>query len=504
MEKKMAEILDCTLRDGGYYTNWEFSDLFLEKYFKIVKRLSIKNIELGYCNPANNTYKGEFFYCHPTTVNFAKTRLNLDVNLWLMIDFKYFVCEADIKSRLMRYSGEIFGIRITVPPDANIAELSKLVDTIKECNLSVSMNFMYSHFYVEDFSKFQGFQPLLYEADVISFVDSYGLLKPWEISGLVAKVKDHFPNLTLGFHGHNNLELALANALTVKDEINFVDATIGGLGRGAGNVRTELAYLTFSDGSKQLNKEAAEGLCWIEETLASLKNEFKWGAEIPYAIAAFNKMPQANVMHLMSLNRLSYLEIVNFSNISTIKDIVKNNEISIEIPDARAGLCIAHSAHYKISSRKFKLINDKLNLKFVSFLGINSVIQHRSLISWIAQNFDTKVIVCVEGTSENIEYIKKISEKNLEVFLTPPILVDNHDFKVILPRMSLNNPLEIINTLISVEKMNLLVLEGFDGRNAELKAETNMLLDDFTQKGVSTLSLTKTDYSVPELQIFSI
>ena len=70
--------------------------------------------------------------------------------------------------------------------------------------------------------------------------------------------------------------------------------------------------------------------------------------------------------------------------------------------------------------------------------------------------------------------------------------------------MSLNNPLEIINTLISVEKMNLLVLEGFDGRNAELKAETNMLLDDFTQKGVSTLSLTKTDYSVPELQIFSI
>jgi hypothetical protein len=262
--------------------------------------------------------------------------------------------------------------------------------------------------------------------------------------------------------------------------------------------------LIFSDGSEQLNKASAEGLCWIDEALASLKSEFKWGAEIPYAIAAYNKMPQANVMHLMSLNRLSYLEIVNFLDISTPKDIGKLNEISFNISDAKACLCISHSTKHEISTRKFKLINDELNIQSVSFLGINSVTQHRNLISWVLKNYNIKVTVCVEGTTENLEFIETILEENLQVFLTSPILVDSHDFKVVLPKVTLNNPLEIVNTLIPENKLNLLVLHGFDGNHAALKTETGTVLDSFTQQGIPSISLTQTNYDVPELQIFGV
>lgn len=499
----MTELLDCTLRDGGYYTNWEFSDIFLEKYFKIVNRLGIKHVELGYCNPESDTFKGEFYYCHPVTVQFARSKLSPDVNLWLMVDLKYFSDVAETKSRLMKYSGAIFGVRITVPPEADIVTLTELVRAIKECNLEVSLNLMYSHTYVEDFSKILRIEPLISDVFVVSLVDSYGILRPFEVGNLVAELKSRFPKLTLGFHGHNNLELAVANALSVAGEVDFVDVTIGGLGRGAGNVRTELAYLIFSEGREQLDKLAAEALCWIDEVLTGLKAKFKWGAEIPYSIAAYNKMPQANVMHLMSLNRLSYIEIVNFSSSAKPEGIIKENTGSFEIINAKAGLCISHSSVNEISFRKFALIYESLNLQFVSFLGINSVKQHLSLIAWILEHFDLSVIICVEGTSENLEFVQNISIKKMQIFLTPPVLSNSLAVNVVLPQKTLNNPLEFVDSLRSDTELDLLVLQNFDGDNPALRFETAKLIKCFNEQGIRTISLTETKYEVPEHQIFT-
>ena len=59
-----TKILDCTLRDGGYYTNWDFDKELTNSYFKLIKSLPIEIIEIGYRGNTSkkNTYFGEYYF----------------------------------------------------------------------------------------------------------------------------------------------------------------------------------------------------------------------------------------------------------------------------------------------------------------------------------------------------------------------------------------------------------------------------------------------------------
>ena len=54
--------LDCTLRDGGYYTNWDFQESFLNDYLNTVNKTDIEYIEIGYRSIPLEVYKGEYYY----------------------------------------------------------------------------------------------------------------------------------------------------------------------------------------------------------------------------------------------------------------------------------------------------------------------------------------------------------------------------------------------------------------------------------------------------------
>ena len=56
------KILDCTLRDGGYYTNWDFDDSTVESYIESINNLPIDFIEIGYRSIKLDGYLGKYFY----------------------------------------------------------------------------------------------------------------------------------------------------------------------------------------------------------------------------------------------------------------------------------------------------------------------------------------------------------------------------------------------------------------------------------------------------------
>ena len=60
---KKSELLDCTLRDGGYYTNWDFDKSLVDEYIEVMNRLPIDYLELGYRNPVDKSYMGKYGYC---------------------------------------------------------------------------------------------------------------------------------------------------------------------------------------------------------------------------------------------------------------------------------------------------------------------------------------------------------------------------------------------------------------------------------------------------------
>ena len=58
----MTKILDCTIRDGGYYNNWDFTDEIFNKYIEATNNLPIHYIEIGYISKPSSIYKGKYFY----------------------------------------------------------------------------------------------------------------------------------------------------------------------------------------------------------------------------------------------------------------------------------------------------------------------------------------------------------------------------------------------------------------------------------------------------------
>ena len=87
MIKKFNRILDCTLRDGGYYTDWNFSSDFVEKYLLTIKTLPISYIEIGYISD-NKDKLGPFYHLDETIIKNVRSKIRKDQKLFAMINFK--------------------------------------------------------------------------------------------------------------------------------------------------------------------------------------------------------------------------------------------------------------------------------------------------------------------------------------------------------------------------------------------------------------------------------
>ena len=70
MKKNELKILDCTLRDGGYYNNWDFSSELIEDYFKAMVAAKVEYVELGFRFLKKDIYLGP---CAYTTSSFLET-----------------------------------------------------------------------------------------------------------------------------------------------------------------------------------------------------------------------------------------------------------------------------------------------------------------------------------------------------------------------------------------------------------------------------------------------
>jgi 4-hydroxy 2-oxovalerate aldolase len=242
------KIVDCTLRDGGYYTNWDFPQPLVDAYFDAVRSLSIAYVEVGYRSPAKNAYFGRYFhlsltfgrYFHLslTTLRACRAALRPDQGLAIMFNYKD-VTPALIDELTGDLPGVVDLVRFACPPDA-IADCVELGRRIKARGIKVAINVMYMTKYAGDVSVLE---PLAVAGDVVDYValvDSYGGVLPEQAADTVSKAIALLPQ-PVGFHGHDNLSLAFANSIeALKAGATMLDSTFAGMGRGAGNLKTEL------------------------------------------------------------------------------------------------------------------------------------------------------------------------------------------------------------------------------------------------------------------------
>lgn len=297
------KILDCTLRDGGYYTNWDFPSRIVDSYIEAMNQLPIDYLEVGYRNNPSKEYLGEFGYTPVSSLQ--QLRKKCSKKIVVMLNEKSTKPE-DLDILLKPIVGLADMIRIAIDPK-NFDRALVLAKAVKALGVEVGFNTMY----MSKWHEYEGFIDKLSQlngvVDLFCMVDSFGGVNPTEVFDLYKKVKEH-TNVPIGFHGHNNLQLGLINTLTaIECGVDYVDATILGMGRGAGNLNMELLLTA-------LNKKGLEVdfnvLGDVISSFMPLHNKYQWGTSLPYMLSGANSMPQKDVMEWVSNRAYSFNSIV--------------------------------------------------------------------------------------------------------------------------------------------------------------------------------------------------
>lgn len=297
-------ILDCTLRDGGYYNNWDFDSAVVDSYIRTTNKLPIDYIEVGYRNNPTKEYLGKFGYT-PVPI-LKKIRTVSYKKIAVMVNEKS-TSPADLSYLLEPIIGLADMIRIAVDPK-NFDRAVILAQKIKSMGFEVGFNVMYMSKWKNDYVGFlDKISSLNGIVDILCMVDSFGGITPDEVKELAKEVKSR-TSCKIGFHGHNNLQLGLINTLTAIDcGVDIVDATAIGMGRGAGNLNMELLLTYLNNFGLEVDFNTLGDYVQIFQPLWE---KYRWGTNLPYMIAGANRIPQKEVMAWVNNRAYSFNSIV--------------------------------------------------------------------------------------------------------------------------------------------------------------------------------------------------
>lgn len=298
------KILDCTLRDGGYYTNWDFPKELVDVYIESFNRLPVDYLEVGYRSKKMDGYLGEYFYLPVHVMEALRDKCNKE--LVIILNEKDIRVD-DIDEVLSPCVGFISMVRLAIDPK-NFQRAIELAKGVKAMGFKVGFNVMYMSNWKEHQSMLDLLPQINGIADYFYMVDSFGGVFPSDVREIYGLVKERV-DVPIGFHGHNNLEMALANTIeAIECGADIVDATITGMGRGAGNLKTEL-LLTYLN-EKGLVEVNFNALSKVVDPFSALQNDYGWGTSLPYMVSGAYSLPQKQVMEWVTKRYYSFNSIL--------------------------------------------------------------------------------------------------------------------------------------------------------------------------------------------------
>ncbi len=236
-------LLDCTIRDGGYAINFQFSSRDTRNISSNLDKSGIRLIEVGHglglgaSSPANGI-------AFESDEDYISTAKSVAKNSYIGA---FFIPGVGKKEDIKRAkdSGLDF---IRIGKDVTDLDITKdFIEYSQNLGLHVSLNLMKS--YAVTASELGDITKKIRDwgMDAICVVDSAGCMLPDQVGDYVAAIRDQ-SGIPVGFHGHNNLGMANANSLAaLKKGAKFVDATLRGMGRSAGNAQTEAMAFIFQE-----------------------------------------------------------------------------------------------------------------------------------------------------------------------------------------------------------------------------------------------------------------
>ena len=299
MFRPEIKVIDCTIRDGGLMNDSHFNLETVRAVYAAVCAVGVDYVELGYRNSKDmlsTTQYGAWRFCDEEMLQKATAGIPnpKGTKLAVMQDSH----KALAKDVLPKKDSLVDMIRVaTYVKDVDKA--IALVNSAHEKGYETAINIMaVSHVLERDLD--EALQQIEKETQVKAcyIVDSFGAMYSEQIDYLVAQYRKHLKTKEVGIHCHNHQQLAYANTIeAVIKNVNYLDATLYGFGRAAGNCPLEL-LIGFLKNPKF---DIRPALDVIGKHILPLRKTVEWGYSIPYMIAGLLNQHPDSAMDMMDL-----------------------------------------------------------------------------------------------------------------------------------------------------------------------------------------------------------
>jgi len=306
-------ILDCTFRDGGYYNNWDFDPQLVRKYLIAMSGSGVDVVEIGFRSRSSNVFMGAFSYSTDDYLTYLNIPENL--NIAVMVNASELLSQPDGGlSAVEEYFCDaalspVSIVRIAIH-SREIEKIKPIIIRLSSLGYKLTLNLMQVDLLTDaELAEASRELDSWGKIDVLYFADSLGNLAPESTDKIVNILKSTW-NGEIGFHAHDNKGQALINCMTAVDAgVTWVDATIRGMGRGAGNVRIESLILELEH--RELGFYNIHALYpLVVDDFAVLHKLYGWGPSFFYHLAAIEGIHPTYVQELLTSSRYSPDEIL--------------------------------------------------------------------------------------------------------------------------------------------------------------------------------------------------
>ena len=302
------KVLDCTLRDGGYINDWDFNIKNIKNIISNLVLTSVDFIECGFLKKCIYNENKSWFSKVEDLENII-SNINSNTEYTLMINFGEY--DLDL---LPDCKNKNIAIRVVFKKN-NIIEALDYCCQLKNKGYKVFVNPMHTNSYsykelLELIDKVNNIEPYAF-----TIVDTTGVMREKDILSFFYLIDNNLDkNIALGFHSHNNLQLSFSNAQCLmkicRERELIIDSTVFGMGRGAGNLCTELITQYIND-NYDGKYNILPLLKIVDEQINPIFAKTPWGYSVPYYLAATNHCHPNYAKYLVDKQTVP-VEIINY------------------------------------------------------------------------------------------------------------------------------------------------------------------------------------------------
>jgi 4-hydroxy 2-oxovalerate aldolase len=537
-----VKLLDCTLRDGGYYNNWDFPPSLIGDYLKAMVSIQADYVEIGFRLLSNNNFKGGCAFSTDSYIKSLNIPEILKNKIGVMVNGSDLLSRGNSKNNIHKVLRELFTSKqqspvILVRIACHINEFEYCLPAaiwLKNQGYKVGFNLMQiNNVNEEKIAKLLKLAST-YPIDVLYFADSMGSLNTQQITTIVNIFKNNWSG-AIGIHAHDSMGNAVKNSMqAVNDGVSWIDCTVTGMGRGPGNAQTE--YLSIElDSYRNLNTSKTKLLKLIRNHFRPLKEKYGWGVNPYYYLAGKYNIHPTYIQKMITDTRYNEEDIVS------VIDYLKEQDGSKFNPDILETARHFYSDEAKGTWKPERII--KGNNVLIIGTGPGTARHQKAIESYIKKhnpfvialntqksinedlinaraachpvrvladyneylNLPQPLIVPASMLPDNVK--QKLKQKELFDF---DIAIDTNGFIFNANNCTLPNLLVLSYALAIATsgKAKKILLSGFDGYGTDdpRRKEIDKVFDLYqkTKNSVEFFSITETRYEIPIKSIYGM